>query len=52
MDRDLLVEFTVDIVTAHVANNSVPIDDIPKLIAKVHEALGEIVVGPATPPPR
>ena len=50
MDRDVLVEFTVEIVTAHVANNSVEIDDMPKLIAKVHEALGELVAGRAASP--
>ena len=50
MDRDLLAEFTVDIVVAHVANNSVSVDDMPRLIAKVHAALGEIVAGPASFP--
>ena len=34
-----LLELTSDIVAAHVANNSVSIDDLPKLIHDVHRAL-------------
>lgn len=34
-----LLALTADIVTAHVANNSVPMTDLPALIAGVHDAL-------------
>jgi predicted transcriptional regulator len=34
-----LVSLTADIVSAHVANNSVAVNDLPTLIQNVHEAL-------------
>jgi len=40
LDRDLnLLTLTTDIVAAHVANNSVPVGDLPSLIANVHASL-------------
>ena len=38
-DSETLVTLTVDIVAAHVSNNSVAISDIPLVIRSVHEAL-------------
>lgn len=38
-DTETLISLTADIVAAHVANNSVSISDVPKLVANVHEAL-------------
>ncbi len=37
-----LLELTSEIVAAHVANNPVPVDDLPKLIHDVHRALMSI----------
>ncbi|MGQ0588119.1 MAG: MucR family transcriptional regulator [Sphingosinicella sp.] len=39
MDRFELIALTADIVTSHVANNSVAISDVPMLVATVHAAL-------------
>ncbi len=36
---ELLVTLTADIVSAHVSNNSVAVNDLPALIANVHGAL-------------
>jgi predicted transcriptional regulator len=36
-----LAELTVDIVSAHLANNTVSIDEIPVIIMKVHESLSK-----------
>jgi predicted transcriptional regulator len=36
---DTLLTLTADIVAAHVSNNSVAVNDLPQLIAKVHGAL-------------
>ena len=41
-DNDIaeaLISLTADIVTAHVSNNSVAVDDVPNLITTVHAAL-------------
>ncbi|MDE1467917.1 MucR family transcriptional regulator [Aurantiacibacter sp. D1-12] len=38
-DNELLIELTADIVTAHVANNNVEVDDVPTLIENVYGAL-------------
>ncbi|MFC5385329.1 MucR family transcriptional regulator [Aquamicrobium segne] len=37
-----LIELTTDIVAAYVSNNSVPVSDLPGLIADIHAALGRI----------
>ena len=36
---DILIALTADIVTAHVAHNSVSLSDVPLAISRVHEAL-------------
>ncbi|MGU3536338.1 MucR family transcriptional regulator [Methylobacterium sp. A54F] len=41
------VERTVDVVSAYVSNNSVPVADLPALIANVHDALRALAAGPA-----
>ena len=41
--HDSLVNFTTQIVSAHVANNPVPLDQLPNLIQKVHETLGAVL---------
>src|SRR5690349_16557875 len=38
-DRSLLIEHTADIVSAHVANNTVALSDVPALVTRVYEAL-------------
>lgn len=37
--NETLITLTADIVSAHVANNSVAVNDLPHLIANVHSAL-------------
>lgn len=37
-----LVELTSRIVASHVGNNSVPVSDLPELIANVHRALNDL----------
>lgn len=41
----MLVDLTADIVAAHVSNNSVAINDLPKLIENVHAALAGLDSG-------
>ena len=36
---EMLITLTVDIVAAHVGNNSVAVDDVARLVTAVHEAL-------------
>ena len=40
-----LLEMTVEIVASHVSNNNVPIDELPALIGKVHQALSSLGEG-------
>jgi predicted transcriptional regulator len=40
--NDMLVELTAELVAAYVSNNSVPVGELPSLIAEVHGALGRI----------
>ena len=40
------IERTVDVVAAYVSNNSVPTNELPALIASVHEALHRVASGP------
>jgi predicted transcriptional regulator len=40
--EDTLLTLTADIVAAHVSNNSVAVNDLPNLIANVHQALSGI----------
>lgn len=52
-DKDMLA-LTVDIVAAHVGNNSVPVGELPQLIHDVHRALstiGQQVPQPERPMP-
>ena len=49
---DHLVNLTADIVSAHVANNTVSISDLPLIIAKVHGALAALGQAAAEPEPR
>lgn len=39
MDRETLVGLTADIVASHVANNSIAVGDVSKLVETVHGAL-------------
>ena len=41
------IELTADIVAAFVANNALPIADLPSLIQSVHAALAQLASGPA-----
>jgi predicted transcriptional regulator len=41
-ETESLLALTADIVTAHVANNSVAVSDLPVLIANVHTALAAL----------
>ena len=41
------IERTVDVVAAYVSNNSVPITELPALIASIHEALNNVGSGTA-----
>lgn len=46
-----LIDLTADIVSAYVANNSVAADDLPTLIAEVHQALARTHAGLLEPEP-
>lgn len=39
---DMLIELTADVVAAYVSNNSVPVGELPALIADIHAALGRV----------
>ena len=47
-EQDILVTLTAEIVAAHVANNSVSIGDVGRLISGVHEALAGLGQGGPT----
>jgi predicted transcriptional regulator len=51
-DTNLLITLAADIVAAHVSNNSVALNDVPKLIANVHGALSALGSGNAAPETR
>jgi predicted transcriptional regulator len=42
MKNEQLVELTADIVSAHVANNTVSVSDVANLVQRVHEALASL----------
>jgi predicted transcriptional regulator len=42
VDRETLLTLTADIVSAHLANNRVPIGDVAELIANVHGAMSQL----------
>jgi len=46
-----LVELTADIVAAYVGNNTVALDDLPKLISSVYQSLAAATNGAAEPKP-
>jgi predicted transcriptional regulator len=45
------IELTADIVAAFVANNALPIADLPALIQSVHSALAQLASGPVIAAP-
>ncbi|MFQ5774125.1 MAG: MucR family transcriptional regulator [Kiloniellaceae bacterium] len=47
-----LLALTTNIVAAHVANNSVALADLPRLIREVHETLASVGAGAAREPER
>jgi predicted transcriptional regulator len=49
---ETLINLTADIVSAHVSNNSVAVNDLPNLIANVHAALSGLGVRPEEAPAR
>jgi predicted transcriptional regulator len=46
---ETLITLTADIVSAHVSNNSVAVNDVPGLIQNIHSALSQL--GTTTPEP-
>ena len=42
-----LMEYTVEIVSSYVSNNTISPDDLPKLIAATHQALQRVTTEPA-----
>jgi len=45
MENEKLIELTADIVSAHVANNTVSVGDMPALVQRVFEALNTLTPG-------
>jgi len=45
-----ILDLTTTIVSAHVSNNAVGVDDLPKLIRDVHETLSQVEQGRTTQP--
>jgi predicted transcriptional regulator len=54
--NETLINLTADIVSAHVSNNSVAVNDLPQLIQNVHNALsnlgGQVIAPEAKPEPK
>ncbi|WP_298337761.1 MucR family transcriptional regulator [uncultured Erythrobacter sp.] len=50
--HETLVALTADIVSAHVSNNSVPLDGMPQLISSVYDALSSAGTEEQTPKPQ
>jgi predicted transcriptional regulator len=48
-DTTDFIELAADIVSAYVANNSVPVSELPNLINDVHNALSRVAAGVAPP---
>jgi predicted transcriptional regulator len=40
--KETLITLTSDIVAAHVANNNVPVEDVPQLIKSIYSALSDL----------
>lgn len=51
METADILKLTTSIVAAHVENNTVPLNDLPALIAGVHDALRGLGEPPAVPEP-
>jgi predicted transcriptional regulator len=51
-EQQQLIELTADIVSAHVANNSVAVGDVANLVQRVHEALSGLGQAPAMQEPQ
>lgn len=49
IDDDMIITLTADIVAAHVGNNSVAVNDLPRLIANVHGALATLGLAGCAP---
>ena len=49
---ETLITLTADIVSAHVSNNSVAVNDLPVLIQNVHNALSELTGSKDEPAPK
>ena len=47
--NETLITLTADIVSAHVSNNSVAVNDLPTLIQNVHNALSGLGTRPEEP---
>jgi predicted transcriptional regulator len=47
---ETLITLTADIVSAHVSNNSVAVNDLPQLIQNIHNALSGLGNTPEAPP--
>jgi predicted transcriptional regulator len=52
MEQEKLVELTADIVSAHVANNTVSVGDMPNLVQRIYEALSGLDQGGQEPAPQ
>ena len=51
-DREQITSLAADIVSAYVANNSVPVGELPKLIGDVHASLATLATGEQAVPPQ
>jgi predicted transcriptional regulator len=49
---ETLITLTADIVSAHVSNNSVAVNDLPVLIQNIHNALSGLGEPAPAPPPK
>ncbi len=45
VDKADILEMTTEIVTAYVAGNTVPPDDVPELITRIHATLAGLAAG-------
>ena len=50
MEDNNLLSLTADVVSSHVSNNNVSVNDLPKLIEEVHAALAGLGQKPAAEP--
>ncbi len=51
IETNALLELTADVVAAYVSNNPVPMGELPKLLADVHAALGNVGTAPVEAAP-